>query len=82
MIEHLEKELNRYVIATFDNPTNYLVAKGNCTYSFIDNIQMATKFVRKSDANAVLDSCVNSCRIDLVMLPIKIKYVLLEEEGD
>ena len=81
MVEHLEKELNRYVIATFDNPTNYLVAKGNCVYSFIDNIQVATKFARYSDAKDVYNSCIKY-PFDLVILPLKIKYVLLEEDGD
>lgn len=79
VVEHLEKELNRYVIATFDNPTNYLKANGNCNYSFIDNIQFATKFVRYEDALEVLYSI--KYEIDLVILSLKIKYVLLEE-GD
>lgn len=78
MKEHLEKELYRYVIATFDLPTNYLVAKGNCTYSFIDNIQFATKFTNINDAKQVMMSCTDT--IDLVILPMKVKYVLLEEE--
>lgn len=82
MIEYLEKELNRYVIATFDNPTNYLVAKGNCTYVFIDNVQMATKFIRKEDAKEVYDSCMRNYNFQLVILPLKIKYLLTEEEGE
>lgn len=81
MIEHLEKEINRYVIATFDNPTNYLVANGNCNYSFIDNIQHASKFVKYQDALDVYNSCIIKCSFDLVILPLKIKYLLIEE-GD
>lgn len=82
MKEHLEKELNRYVIATFDNPTNYLVAKGNCTYSFIDNIQLATKFISKIDAEEVCISCSKVYKFGLVVVPAKIKYLLIEEEGE
>lgn len=82
MKEHLEKTLNRYVIATFDNPTNYLVAKGNCTYSFIDNIQVATKFARYEDAKTVYDTCVRDLCIDLVIVPLRIDYLLIEEDGD
>lgn len=82
MKEYLEKELNRYVIATFDNPTNYLVAKGNCTYSFIDNIQIATKFTRLQDARDVYDSCIKAYCFKLVILPLKIRYLLIEEDGE
>lgn len=78
-IEHLEKEINRYVIATFDNPTNYLLAKGNCHYAFIDNIQAATKFARLVDANEVCSSCNEKFPFDLVVLPLRIQYKLIEE---
>lgn len=81
MIEHLEKELNRYVIATFDIPTNYLIVKGGLNYSFIDNIQVATKFVKKSEAEMICATCSNKYKLDLVVLPLNIKYTLLEE-GD
>ena len=82
MKEHLEKELNRYVIATFDNTTNYLMAKGNCTYVFIDNIQVATKFTRLVDAEEVYKSCKAKYNFDLVIVPLKIKYLLIESEED
>lgn len=81
MIEHLEKELKRYVIATFDNPTNYVVCNGNCNYSFIDNIQLATKFATKFAANEIYKSLIVKYDFDLVVLPLSIKYVLLEEEN-
>ena len=80
MIEHLEKSKKRYVIATFDNPTNYVVAKGNCNYSFIDNIVVASKFVNQSDAYEVRNSLVKTYDIDLVVLPMRIDYILLEDE--
>ena len=82
MIEHLEKELKRYVIATFDNPTNYVVCNGNCTYSFIDNIQVATKFTSRFTADEILKSIKAKCDLELIVLPLRIKYVLLEEEED
>ena len=82
MIEHLEKELKRYVVATFDNPTNYVVCNGNCNYSFIDNIQLATKFTSYFTANEILKSIAAKCSFDLVVLPLNIRYVLLEEEED
>lgn len=81
MIEHVEKELKRYVIATFDNPTNYIVCNGSCTYSFIDNIQMATKFATRYVAEEVYKTICQKYDFDLVILPMSIKYVLLEEEN-
>lgn len=80
MIEHLEKELKRYVIATFDNPTNYVVCNGHCSYSFIDNIQNATKFATNFAANEVYKSLKAKYDIDLVVVPLAVRYVLLEEE--
>lgn len=81
MKEHVERELKRYVIATFDNPTNYVICNGNLTYSFIDNIQLATKFASKYAAKEIFKSIYSNLGIDMVILPMVIKYVLLEEEG-
>ena len=80
MKEHLEKELIRYVIATFDNPTNYLVVQGDCRYSFIDNIQLATKFSNKGIANEIYKTVAKVYPIDLVTVPLSIRYMLLEDE--
>lgn len=80
MIEHLEKEVRRYVIATFDIPTNYVVCNGACNYSFIDNIQNASKFASEFAANEVYKSIYKQYNLDLVVVPLSIKYYLLEEE--
>lgn len=80
--EYLEKEIGRYVIATFDNPTNYVVVKGGCNYEFIDNIQMATKFLDVETARCVLSTCREIYKIDLVAIPMKVKYFLVDEGGD
>ena len=80
MTEHLEKEVIRYVIATFDSPTNYVVCNGNCSYSFIDNIQIASKFTSNFTATIVAKDLTEKYKIDLVVLPLSIRYVLLEEE--
>lgn len=83
MIEHLEKEVARYVIATMDNPTFYVICNGNCHYSFTDNVQIASKFVGFNSAREVHNSLVKQYGDELVILPMKIKYVLVEpEEGD
>lgn len=80
MIEHIEKELKRYVIATFDNPTNYVVCNGNCNYSFIDNIQLATKFASRCVADEVFNTINRQCKIDMVIVPLSIRYILLEDD--
>ena len=80
MIEHVEKENMRYVIATFDNPTNYVVVNGGRSYSFIDNIEFASKFETSFSANLVANDIAKKSEIDLVVLKLCIRYVLLEEE--
>lgn len=80
MIE-IKEELNRYVIATFDNPTNYL-SRYNGEYVFIDNLIECTKFTSKSTANQLKkyfyqDTGLNN--IELVVIPLKIEYSLINE---
>ena len=80
MIE-IKEELNRYVIATFDNPTNYL-SRYNGEYVFIDNLIECTKFTSKSTANQLKkyfyqDTGLNN--IELVVIPLKIEYRLINE---
>lgn len=80
MIEHIEKELRRYVIATFLNPTTYVVCNGNCSYSFVDNIQYASKFASSIDAEEVRRSIMNNYDMTLVTVPMVVRYILIEEE--
>ena len=82
MIEHLEKEVARYVIATMDNPTFYVICNGNCSYSFTDNIQIASKFAGFNGARDVCQSLTKRYGDNLVILPMKVKYVLCEPEED
>lgn len=83
MIEHLEKEIKRYVIATLDHPTFYVLCNGNCNYSFVDDIRTASKFVGFKSAIEVSTSITNKYGGELVVLPMKVKYVLCEpEDGD
>lgn len=82
MIEHLEKEIKRYVIATLDNPTFYVVCNGNCNYSFVDDIRNASKFNSFNNAMEVCKTIVNRYGDGLVVLNMKIKYFLCEPEED
>ena len=80
MIE-IKEELNRYVIATFDNPTNYL-SRYNGEYVFVDNLIECTKFTSKSTANQLKKYFYQDTgltNIELVVIPLKIEYKLINE---
>lgn len=73
--------LDRYVIATFDNPTTYL-SRVNGEYYFIDNLVGCTKFTSRKTAEQLKryfykDTGLNE--IELVVLPLKIEYKLINE---
>ena len=80
MIE-IKEELNRYVIATFDNPTTYL-SRINGEYYFIDNLKECTKFITRNVANDLkryFYQDTGLTDIELVVLPLKIEYKLVNE---
>lgn len=80
MIE-IKEELNRYVIATFDNPTTYL-SRINGEYYFIDNLRECTKFTSRNIANQLKNYFYQDTGftdIELVVLPLKIEYRLINE---
>ena len=80
MIE-IKEELNRYVIATFDNPTTYL-SRYNGEYVFIDNLIECTKFTSKNTASQLKKYFYQDTGltdIELVVIPLKIEYRLINE---
>lgn len=86
MKEYKELELNRYVIATLDNPTQYLISEHFGKWSFTDNIQMASKMTNKNIANELKsyfykDTKLNNEDMELLVLPLKIEYKLIDELG-
>ena len=80
--KYIEKKIRKYVIATFDQPTQYLYKiPGKSEYLFVEDIEAATKTLNSNIAEQVKqyyysDTNVN---IDLVVLPIDITYELVEE---
>lgn len=84
MNNYLESTLDRYVVATLENPTTYLIFKdGNIT--FTKQISRATKTAGKTTANSIKNefyAYTNREDIELVVLPIRISYELLKEEND
>lgn len=76
-----EMVLNRFVIATFDNPTKYLLLKKG-VYYFVDNLLSASKTEKRKLAEEIkqcfyLDTGLKE--VELVILPIKVTYELINE---
>lgn len=85
MKRYLEKKIKKYVIATLDNPTLYLKKKwGTPEYSFVEDIEVATKGVTKHVAEQILRYFYIDTKLDLelVVIPIEITYEILEMEQD
>lgn len=83
MKKYLEKKIKKYVIATLGNPTLYLKKKwGSPEYSFVEDIEIATKGVKKSVMEQVLKYYYIETGLDteLVIVPIEITYEIIDEE--
>ena len=82
MVGYLESELIRYVIATLDSPTTYLIFKDG-KISFTRHISRATRTVGRNTANSIRDefyACTGREDIELLILPIRITYEILQDE--
>ena len=82
MEKHLESVLDRYVIASLETPTRYLVFKdGNI--SFTHNIVRSTKSASRNTARAIREefyAYTGMTDIELIILPIQISYEIIQEE--
>lgn len=84
MKRHLEGILERYVVATLDNPTQYLIFKDN-NVSFTKYISRATKTVGRNTAQDIKNdfyACTGMTDMELVVLPIRISYEIVQEGLD
>lgn len=82
MNSYLESVLNRYVIATLENPTTYLIFKDD-NITFTRHISKATKTAGKATAlNIKNDFYAYTGRTDveLVILPVTISYEIVCED--
>ena len=83
MNNFLESILERYVIATMDNPTRYLIFKdGNV--SFTKYISRATKTAGRKTAQSIRDEFyyhTGMTDVELVILPVKISFELVLEDS-
>ena len=83
MNKYLESTLERYVIATLDNPTTYLIFKDE-NITFTRQISRATKTAGRNTANAIKNefyAYTGRTDIELVVLPIKISYEIVKEKN-
>lgn len=84
-IKHVEKKIRKYVIITVSHPFAYLYKKpAHQEYYFFNNIEKATKFLNKKDAEETIFMYyrfTNDTKLDLVVVPIDITYELIEEKG-
>jgi hypothetical protein len=82
MKEHLENVLDRFVIATLESPTRYLIFKDN-NITFTNNISRCTKSVSRNTARTIREefyAYTGMTDIELVILPIQISYEIIQEE--
>lgn len=84
MNNYLESTLDRYVIATLDNPTTYLIFKDE-NITFTKQISRATKTAGRTTANAIKNefyAYTGRDDIELVVLPIRISYEIIKEKNE
>ena len=84
MNNYLECILDRYVIATLDNPTTYLIFKDE-NIKFTKQISRATKTAGRTTANTIKNefyAYTGRTDIELVVLPVRISYELFKEENE
>lgn len=83
MQNYLESVLERYVLATLDSPTQYLIFKDD-DISFTKHIHRATKTAGKKTAQSIRDEFfiyTGLTDVELVVLPVKISYELILEDS-
>lgn len=75
------EERRRYVIASLDNPTQYVMVHGGKKYSLVNSIVSATKYAERSLANQMIRYYRESTgdMRELVVLPVLITYDLIDE---
>lgn len=82
MRSYLENIFNKFVIATLEMPTRYLIFK-NDNISFTKHIANATKTVSKKTAQTIKNdfyAYTGLTDLELIILPIKISYEIIQED--
>lgn len=83
MKKYLENVLNRFVIATLETPTRYLIFKDN-NITFTKHIVKSTKSASRNTARTIRDefyAYTGMTDVELVILPLKISYEIIQEEN-
>ena len=77
--KYIEKKCLKYVIATLDNPTMYLKYLLDGKYSFVEDIEYATKTLKCKLANDIKDYYYKDTGMDteLIVIPVEVTYELI-----
>ena len=83
-IKHVEKEIRKYVVAVLsDGKAMYLYKKpGQPHYAFFKDIEKSTKHLTREDAIDTIKlykSQLGDTQLDLVVIPLDVRYTLIEE---
>ena len=85
MQRFLEKKVRKYVIATLDRPTQYLVVPpAPQKYYFVEDIERASKTLTRKLANEVHQLYYNDSglnQIHTVVVPIEETYEIIMEDN-
>lgn len=80
MDKHIEKQILKYIVATMDIPTQYVRSLGWGKYAFTDNIEYATKTLRRSYAEDIKNDCAKSDLLhEFVVIPVEVTFSLINE---
>lgn len=84
MDNYIEGILERYVIATLDSPTTYLIFKDD-NITFTRQLYRATKTAGRTTANTIKNefyAYTGRTDIELIVLPIRITYEIINEDNE
>ena len=83
MRKHLEKTINKYVIASIDaeGKTVYLRSLHDHKWEIVTNIELATKTYYRDIADTVLRNYMEDFQTntEFVIIPLTIEYYLVDE---
>lgn len=78
----IEKTLNRYVVANSDTGSYLKAEMRNKKYEFVSDIELATKSTSTEVADMIMSRFYEDVKSEknLVVVPLKITYELLDED--
>lgn len=80
-MKFLEKKVRKYVVASVSQPTRYLLSMHFGNWMLVDDIEKASKTMKKSVAEDLKEYYYNDTfsNEEFVVVPVDITYELIEE---